>query len=140
MDVRPHLSPLAEVLALVAMTALLPMDLVGPSSGLQTAALTHDDLEAACFTPACTFRVSSRRLQRADRRGCATATSMDHADWAATLAALRDDFDHASACLLFVDDDAPVQEVVRLLDVAIGAGFPSVSVALDSPCRAGAHP
>jgi hypothetical protein len=137
---RLHLSPLAEVLALVATASLVPVDLVGPLQGLQVSELSGERVAWECKMPVVVFLVTPRGLQPTDLLGCPVAPARPHGEWLDALATVRETFEEESSCLLFVEDEVDAQTLVTLIDQAIGAGFPSVTIAPERVCRSTPRP
>jgi hypothetical protein len=127
-------SPLAEVLALVATASLVRLALLGPPQGLEVSPVSVASIERACTPPVAIFHLTQQRIQPIDRVGCAVGPARPPAEWANALAAIRDAVENQTGCILFVEDDVDARRLVALLDEAIGMGFPSLMIALERPC------
>jgi biopolymer transport protein ExbD len=116
-----HVSPLIDVLAVVAMMSLVPLELARPSRGLRT---TYPSMGCVAWgEPAdVTLHLTVRGVHWLEGRGPTPRFDTPRA----ALEPLRAERPAARRLRVFVDDAVDLQQVIGLVDAAVVLGFDDV--------------
>ncbi|MDX2012830.1 MAG: hypothetical protein SFW67_21710 [Myxococcaceae bacterium] len=120
-----HLSPLAEVLAAIALMFVGPVDLEGPPRGLRVTTDASACSEEARPPVEVTLHLTTRGLRQLEARGRAgPSLSLE-----AALTLTRAEHPGARSLGLRVDDAVEVEQLVSVIDRFVAAGFDDLRLA-----------